>query len=424
MSLKRKELEILKLVIDGKTFGEILSKLDTSERNLRYMLQNLNFYLKKILDKVIEKDKERLLISLDEREIDNFFSTVYENYYVLDSFERVEYIVVAFLFLKDINLTNIEKRLEITRATLKKDIEMVNFKLEKFGLRLESEKNRFRIVGNEKKLRHLKALKYTEYIEKDITWLDKKYLFSEMDIERLDSLKKIVLKIEEIFSLTFDIKFINLMNIFLYVTLERIEEGFIIDRKANYKFLINTEHYSIIEGILKDVIPKRFSYELVHLTEYFISGGVKDNISELKSSVEKYLEGLEMKCIEELSSSIESFEFSEELKIKLMGYLIPAIYRLRNNFSIGKIGEKGKFYEMVFIYSAEEDFLPEKLTEFEIYYISSEIEKEIGKESQKVIKLSCILNIIEKNSVGINKENIIKELIDNYGKLIKIDIFD
>ena len=60
MSLKRKELEILRLVIDGKTFVEILSKLDTSERNLRYMLQNLNFYLRKILNKVIEKDKEKL----------------------------------------------------------------------------------------------------------------------------------------------------------------------------------------------------------------------------------------------------------------------------------------------------------------------------------------------------------------------------
>lgn len=68
MSLKRKELEILRLVIDGKTFVEILSKLDTSERNLRYMLQNLNFYLRKILNKVIEKDKEKLLISLDERD--------------------------------------------------------------------------------------------------------------------------------------------------------------------------------------------------------------------------------------------------------------------------------------------------------------------------------------------------------------------
>ncbi|MGL5428916.1 MAG: hypothetical protein ACRDAS_13495, partial [Cetobacterium sp.] len=134
MSLKRKELEILRLVIDGKTFVEILSKLDTSERNLRYMLQNLNFYLRKILNKVIEKDKEKLLISLDEREINSFFSTVYKNYYILDNFERSEYIIMGFLYLKDMNLTTLESRLGITRATLKKDIEMVNFKLEKHGL--------------------------------------------------------------------------------------------------------------------------------------------------------------------------------------------------------------------------------------------------------------------------------------------------
>ncbi|MGL5427725.1 MAG: hypothetical protein ACRDAS_07410, partial [Cetobacterium sp.] len=90
----------------------------------------------------------------------------------------------------------------------------------------------------------------------------------------------------------------------------------------------------------------------------------------------------------------------------------------------GKIGERGHLYETIFLYSTEEKFLPEKLTEFEIYYISCEVEKEIGQESQKVMKLSHLLNIIEKNSLEIDRENIIKELIDNYGKLIKIDIFD
>lgn len=424
MSLKRKELEILRLVIDGKTFVEILSKLDTSERNLRYMLQNLNFYLRKILNKVIEKDKEKLLISLDEREINSFFSTVYKNYYILDNFERSEYIIMGFLYLKDMNLTTLESRLGITRATLKKDIEMVNFKLEKHGLRLDSEKNRFRIIGNEKKLRHLKALKYIEYTQEELGWLHKDYIFSDIDKKQLERLKELVLKIENQFSLTFDIEFVNLMIIFLYVTLERIKLGYIIDRKANYKFLINTEHYTIIESVLEAVISKDMSYEFVHLTEYFISGGVKDNISELKSSVEKYIEGLEEKCMAVISSTIEEFRFSEELKIKLMGYLIPAIYRLRNNFSIGKIGERGHLYETIFLYSTEEKFLPEKLTEFEIYYISCEIEKEIGQESQKVMKLSHLLNIIEKNSLEIDRENIIKELIDNYGKLIKIDIFD
>ena len=51
MSLKRKELEVLKLIDSGKTVDEILFQIETSERNLRYIMDNLNFYLKKILDK-------------------------------------------------------------------------------------------------------------------------------------------------------------------------------------------------------------------------------------------------------------------------------------------------------------------------------------------------------------------------------------
>lgn len=47
MSLKRKELEVLKLINTGKTVDDILFQIGTSERNLRYIIENLNFYLKK-----------------------------------------------------------------------------------------------------------------------------------------------------------------------------------------------------------------------------------------------------------------------------------------------------------------------------------------------------------------------------------------
>ncbi|MGL5052481.1 MAG: helix-turn-helix domain-containing protein [Cetobacterium sp.] len=423
MSLKRKELEVLKLVLEKKSFEEIVVEAGMGERNLRYILQNLNFYLHRMLNKIVKKDKEKLLISLCKDEVDFFLKCVYKNFYILDNFERVEYIIVAFLFSEDTKLITLEDKLGITRATLKKDIKNVNLKLEKFGLQLISEKNKFCIKGNEKKLRHLQALKYLEYGEKEITWLDNQYLFSNIDKKKLDKLKEIVLKTEKDFSLTFDKEFIRLMVIYLYVTIERIENGGIIERKANYKFLINTEHYFIVEKNLNKFIRKNLTFELVHLTEYFISGGVKSNFSELRNSINNYLVGLENRVLDIESYSLDGFRFSEDFKMKLTGYLIPAFYRLKNNISIGETGDKGKFYSLVFEYSKEDNFLTEKLTSSEICYISKELEKEVEKESQKIIKLSYILNIIEKNSKGMDRKNLIKDLIGLYGKMIKIDVF-
>lgn len=150
MSLKRKELEVLKLVNAGETVDEILFQMETSERNLRYIIENLNFYLKKILNKKIEKDRKKLLIFVNENELNRFYEEVYKNHYILDQKERAEFILMTFLFVRDIRFSSIEEKLGITRATLKKDIDILNETLKKYSLKLELEKNRYSIIGNEK----------------------------------------------------------------------------------------------------------------------------------------------------------------------------------------------------------------------------------------------------------------------------------
>ncbi|MCQ9626478.1 helix-turn-helix domain-containing protein [Cetobacterium somerae] len=415
MSLKRKELEILKLINSGKTVDEILLQMKTSERNLRYIIDNLNFYLKKILDKEIEKDKKRLLINLSENELKNFYKEVYENFYTLEQEERAEFILMIFLFVKDVRLSFIEKKLGITRATLKKDIDFLNEVLEKYSLKLESERNKFSIVGNEKKLRHLKALKYLEYRDLEMTYLDKEYIFQNIEMDTLKKLRAIVLEIEKKAGVEFKEDFIKLMEIFLYVSLERVKEKHIIDRKINYKFLVNTPHYEIVKNSLENYLDKKLSYELVHITEYFISGGVTENIEELKESIEKYLDELIIVLRKTFNNSLDY----NELSSKLMGYLIPAIYRLKNNFSIKESGERDEFFLLVERYSKDENYLPEKLTENEIFHIAKEIKKHMENEKNRVISLKTLLKIIEKNSEVLDREKLIEELMMEYGKLIK-----
>ncbi len=418
MSLKRKELEVLKLINTGKTVDEILFQMETSERNLRYIIDNLNFYLKKILDKWIEKDRKKLLVHLSESELRRFYKVIYENYYILEQEERAEFILMTFLFVKDVRLSFIEEKLEITRATLKKDIEFLNENLKRYSLKLESEKNRFSIVGNEKKLRHLKALKYLEYCNLEITPLDLKYIFQNIDDEMLKELRGVILDIGRKFSVEFKEDFVKLMKIFLYVSLERVKEGHIINRKANYEFLVNTSHYEIAKDSLGKYLDTDLSYELVHITEYFISGGVTENIEELKESIEKYLDGLILALEKTFNGSLNYGELSS----KLMGYLIPAIYRLKNNFSIKESGERDEIFALVEKYSKNESYLPEKLTENEVFHIAKEIKTYIESEKNRVISLKTLLEIVDRNSKILNREKLIEDLMAHYSKLIKIDI--
>lgn len=417
MSLKRKELEILKLINTGKTVDEILFQIATSERNLRYIIDNLNFYLKKILDKWIEKDRKKLLVHLSESELRRFYKVVYENHYILEQEERAEFILMTFLFVKDVRLSFIEEKLGITRATLKKDIDVLNENLKRYSLKLESEKNRFSIVGNEKKLRHLKSVKFLEYFNVEITPLDIDYIFQNVDRGLLSELKEVILNIGKKFSVEFKEDFVKLMEIFLYVSFERVKEGHVIDRKVNYEFLVNTTHYEIARDSLEKYLDKELSYELVHITEYFISGGVTENIEELKESIEKYLDGLILALEKTFNGSLNY----DELSSKLMGYLIPAIYRLKNNFSIKESGERDEIFTLVERYSKDESYLPEKLTENEIFHIAKEIKIYMENEKNRVISLKTLLGIIERNSEKINSENLIKELLEVYGNVIKKD---
>ncbi|MGL5779628.1 MAG: hypothetical protein ACRCX3_17195, partial [Cetobacterium sp.] len=168
---------------------------------------------------------------------------------------------------------------------------------------------------------------------------------------------------------------------------------------------------------LEKYLDKELSYELVHITEYFISGGVTENIEELKESIEKYLDGLILALEKTFNGSLNYGELSS----KLMGYLIPAIYRLKNNFSIKESGERDEIFTLVERYSKDESYLPEKLTENEVFHIAKEIKTYMENEKNRVISLKTLLEIIENNSEAVDSEKLIKELLEVYGKVIKRD---
>lgn len=430
MSLRKKEIDILEILLkEAFTITELAIKFNTSERNIRYIVDNINFYLLKILKVEIEKQNKKIKVNLLEGQLEYFLKIVYSEYYILEKEEREKFILIMFLFIENIKLKDIEIQLDITRATLKKDMFQISQELKNSDLKFIFYKNRFFIDGNEKKLRHFKTLKILQCF--DI--LEDKFIFKDSLVEKifknsgvleklnefgkLSEVSNIVDTVEKDFDITFSKEFKKLIIIFILVSLERVSREKIINKKFNYEFLIETKQYKIVEKRMEKLIPKNLKYELVHMTEYFISGGVNENLEELKNSIELFIE----KLIEYLQEKIQKKIGSKSLNNRLMNYLIPAIYRLRNNFSLGEVGEKKEIYFFIEEFCKNENYLFEKLTENEIYFIAEVIQGELDDSSKKLINLEDIISIVEKNSVSLDKENFIKDILEKYSFLIKVE---
>ncbi len=431
MKLKKRNIDILLLINNNPlSLGEMSSIFSISERNLRYEIDTLDFYLKHFLSEKIEKKNKKYSINLSRETLDIFLIKLYKNFYILSSKEREEKILYYFLFEKNFRLSNIEKEMNITRATLKKDIVSLNIFLKNYELEISLKENRYLLTGNEKKYRNFKTLKILEYFSiEENQFLPKensnKLFFSMVEsyIENIskENLVSVIFFVENIqkkFQIIFSKEFKNLIIIFILISLSQIKKEKIITRKTTYNFLIDTPYFSIVKKEIQPLIPSFLNYEIAHLTEYLISGGVTKNIEELSQSIDYFIENLIMFLEEKMTLSLNLNEF----KTRLKKYLIPAMYRLRNNFTIGTSVMKDKLYFWVEEFCSEDAILPEKLTDNEVSYIRTLIDDILQKEDKKVLSLKTLMEIIERNSAAVNEKQLSKELLEKYSDFIKIDI--
>lgn len=94
MSLNRRDLEILSIISSGEiTVKNLATIFKITERNLRYSLENINFYL----EKKIEINYGKIELDMKNHEIDNFFRQLDRKNYIFSKEEREEYILVSLL---------------------------------------------------------------------------------------------------------------------------------------------------------------------------------------------------------------------------------------------------------------------------------------------------------------------------------------
>ena len=436
MALNRKEIYILEEISRGnfpiKYFAE---KYSVSERNIRYSVDNINFYLRREKLKEIEIKKANLELYLEKEKLENFIENLDMTTYIFSQKERENYILVKYLFEEKTTIKEIEDFLKVSRTTIKKDMKNLEEYIKKFELYFTRTDNKIEISGNEKKLRHLKLLKLLEYIEikgKDIIFYKKKYLNEKLEnaiikkyVEKYykKEISETVLEIEKKFNTVYPEQFKNIITLYLISTVERIENGHIILRKNNSEFLKSIDEYNSVKEILGKIIDKNYEFEHLHLLEYFLSGEYVDCFYENLSIAEKFLKN----TLKTLDKSL-GYKFSENKKFfeKLLKYLIPAIYRIKNNFKLYKEldTEKVSFEVLEKVKEGvleNNKYLSEPLRDEEILYMAENVEEFIKYENIKKISLKKLLSIVEENSEKADLKVISEKIKEEFGQLINDD---
>lgn len=426
MSLNRIDLDILISINNNAvSISQLAKKYKLTDRSIRYCIDNANYYLNKhSISKAYIKNG-KVYLNLDKDSLINFIKELNSNEYIFSPNERRKLILFNFLFKSDIKINKLENIFNVSRTTVKNDIKKLESYLNNFELYFYISNNRVKLGGKEKKLRHLKFLNIVDYvnlINGNIEYIDKIYpnekfeqkiIKEYLKITDINKINFIVNSFENKFKYEFTEKFRKVITIYLIVTLERIQNNNIINRKNNADFLIKFPEYKKIQNILSKVIDKNYKYEILHLMEYFLSYYYNESFYENKVISEKFL----VKVLETMNINI-----NKELIDKLMKYLIPAIYRIKNNFILYEtldynIINLDVFNRTKFAIEKNLFYLNEPLREEEIYHISKIIENYIAKK----ISLKDLLSIIDKYK---NRNQLISVLKNKFEKFINDDIFE
>ena len=426
MSLSRIDLDILIQINNNAiSINSLAKKYKLTDRSIRYCIDNINYYLNKRSISSVYIKNSKIYLNLENNILINFIKELNTNEYTFSPSERKKLILFYFLFKNNVRISKLEKYFNVSRTTIKNDIRNLKSYLNNFELYFYISDNRLKLGGKEKKLRHLKFLNIIEHVDiinEEIEFINKIYpnekseqkilkeYIKSIDIKKINS---IIHSFENEFKYKFSDKFRKVITIYLIVTLERIQNNNIINRKNNADFLIKLPEYKKFKNILSNIIDKNYKYEILHLMEYFLSDYYKESFYENKIISEKFL----IKVLETMNISI-----NKELIDKLMKYLIPAIYRIKNNFIIYDTLDYNAINLDVFCrtkYAIEENlsYLNEPLREEEIYHISKIIENHITKK----ISLKELLLIIDKHK---NKNQLIQILKNRFDKFINDDIFE
>jgi transcriptional antiterminator/mannitol/fructose-specific phosphotransferase system IIA component (Ntr-type) len=124
MSLNKKHFELLLSLEKLNTLNDLSIFLNTSERNIRYQIEELNFELKTEYQILI--NKQNISWNGIHTPLEIVFNDINKIYYSFSTNERIAlFILFSLIFKENINIALFSKKLEVSKPTLKTDIKLL-----------------------------------------------------------------------------------------------------------------------------------------------------------------------------------------------------------------------------------------------------------------------------------------------------------
>lgn len=332
-----KESGVTSLIENAKAIG-------ISERNLRYKIDDYNYYLKQLGLPEIEIRKRELVVNNTLEEI---VEKVAGNMF-LYSFtkEEREKVILTDIFFDNENTTleTLEDKCEVSELTLKNDLKALEDYVKTFIISFDMKTLDY--YGEEKNIRRLLLdillknynIKYLDNgkikIEKNyqygffICWNKMDEYFSEKNI---DKAVKILKQILDAAKKTVGDENFKVLLFYILIALKR-HESYPLKFLQNMEFLEKSEEYSKVE---KTFAEYGFSKgEIFNMTEYFLgSHSFGFDASFYINWVQ--IEISMMKLIKEVAKSgYEELEKDMFLLENLINHIKPAIYRAKKGIRL------------------------------------------------------------------------------------------
>ncbi|OLQ90571.1 transcription antiterminator BglG [Vibrio panuliri] len=425
MSLNKQHFDIVTaLTMQGTSINALASVFNMTSRNLRYAIENINFYLEKLAMTPIELTNGELHYPYDASQ---FFSDVVANNFIYSKHEREEYIAVIALFSPQTLLSDIQQYLRVSRPTLNKDLRNINEMFNNLAIKLEVIEQQLHVSGKEKQIRYLQMCYASKYLfckNEQVHYLQKRY-FYERDVVaivqgylekyRPYSAFSAVSRIEQNANCVLSDEFRNLFTIYLMVTLSRIEQGVLINRKNNGMFLQSTKAFGYIKQAL-GWQQESHHYEALHLAEYFLGGINTDGFYEKRFQAESFI----FQLLSEVSHDCgKDLLCDTTLLNDIVNYLTTAVYRAKNNLNT-QIGAQSAYSKALFeqIKAVAEQYrhhLVEPLRNEEIGYITRLVNRTIEVRNQQSVSLKQLLAIAKNHCRELNSEGFVSQLVEQLG---------
>ena len=342
-------VKLLDMVRDIKENGEVslienAKSMEISERNLRYKIDDYNYYLKLLGLPEIEIRKREIVV---KNTLEEIVKKVAGNMslYSFTKDEREKIIITDIFFNNEnISLETLEEKLDISELTLKNDLKVLENYMKTFIISLDSKTLAYQ--AEERNVRRLILdillknynIKYLEGGKIDI---EKNYQYGfficwdKMDeyfkTENVNNAMKVLKNTLDEAKKTIGDENFKILLFYILITFKRFEEH-PLKLIKNREFLTKSEEYAIVERKFSEYGLSKS--EILNMTEYFLgshSFGFDDSFYINWVQIELSM----MRLIKEVAKSgYEELEKDMFLLENLINHMKPAIYRAKKGIRL------------------------------------------------------------------------------------------